>query len=297
MKKVFMMVALVMACTTGSLASETVAENVSTAEMYSLSAKKTTKKKKATTKKKSTTTAKKTTTATATNTATTATPTTATAVAKDSSKTSTTTVDTANAKSSAATLISGLLGYAGENSSTTGSSTSKVGSIVGSILDNIIGSTTFKKTDLCAHTWKYKSPGCAFTSENLLAKAGGEVAAKKVEDKLSGYYQKAGFNSSNTYIKFNEDGFFNAKIDGKSWSGTYTFDEKTHAVDLKGRLLLSLSGYATKTTSGISLLFESKKLLTIIQTLTALSGNTTLSTIGEISKNYDGVRVGFDMSK
>ena len=168
---------------------------------------------------------------------------------------------------------------------------------MGSILDNIIGSTTFKKTDLCAHTWKYKSPGCAFTSENLLAKAGGEVAAKKVEDKLSGYYQKAGFNSSNTYIKFNEDGSFNAKIDGKSWSGTYTFDEKTHAVDLKGRLLLSLSGYATKTTSGISLLFESKKLLTIIQTLTAMSGNTTLSTIGEISKNYDGVRVGFDMSK
>lgn len=168
---------------------------------------------------------------------------------------------------------------------------------MGSILDNIIGSTTFKKADLCAHTWKYKSPGCAFTSENLLAKAGGEVAAKKVEDKLSGYYQKAGFNSSNTYIKFNEDGSFNAKIDGKSWSGTYTFDEKTHAIDLKGRLLLSLSGYATKTTSGISLLFESKKLLTIIQTLTALSGNTTLSTIGEISKNYDGVRVGFDMSK
>ena len=111
------------------------------------------------------------------------------------------------------------------------------------------------------------------------------------------YYQKAGFSSSNTYFKFNEDGTFNAKIDGKSWSGTYTFDEKTHAIDLKGRLLLSLNGFATKNTSGISILFESKKLLTIIQTLTALSGNTTLGTIGEISKNYDGIRVGFDLSK
>lgn len=161
----------------------------------------------------------------------------------------------------------------------------------------MIGSTTFKKADLCAHTWKYKSPGCAFTSENLLAKAGGEIAAKKVEEKLSTYYQKAGFSSSNTYFKFNDDGTFNAKIDGKSWSGTYTFDEKTHAIDLKGRLLLSLNGFATKNSSGISILFESKKLLTIIQTLTALSGNTTLGTIGEISKNYDGIRVGFDLSK
>lgn len=290
MKKVFMMVALVLTCTTGSLANETCAESVTTSEMSSLPAKKSTKKKKATTKKKSTPTAKKTSSKSSTSTATTA-----STATTDSSKTHS--ADTV--KASAVGVLAELLGYAGGNSSNnnTGSTTSKVGSIVGSILDNVIGSTTFKKADLCAHTWKYKSPGCAFTSENLLAKAGGEIAAKKVEEKLSTYYQKAGFNSSNTYFKFNEDGTFNAKIDGKSWSGTYTFDEKTHAIDLKGRLLLSLNGFATKNTSGISILFESKKLLTIIQTLTALSGNTTLGTIGEISKNYDGIRVGFDLSK
>lgn len=290
MKKVFMMVALVLTCTTGCLANETCAENVTTSEMSSLPAKKSTKKKKAITKK-SITTAKKTASKSSTSTATTASTTTT-----DSSKTHS--ADTVNTKASAVGVLAELLGYAGGNSSnTTGSTTSKVGSIVGSILDNVIGSTTLKKADLCAHTWKYKSPGCAFTSENLLAKAGGEIAAKKVEEKLSTYYQKAGFSSSNTYFKFNEDGTFNAKIDGKSWSGTYTFDEKTHAIDLKGRLLLSLNGFATKNTSGISILFESKKLLTIIQTLTALSGNTTLGTIGEISKNYDGIRVGFDLSK
>lgn len=289
MKKVFMMVALVLACTTGSLANETCAESATTSEMSCLPAKKSTKKKKATTKKKSTTTAKKTSSKSSTSTATTA-----STATTDSSKTHS--ADTV--KASAVGVLAELLGYAGGNSSnSTGSTTSKMGSIVGSILDNVIGSTTFKKADLCAHTWKYKSPGCAFTSENLLAKAGGEIAAKKVEEKLSTYYQKAGFSSSNTYFKFNEDGTFNAKIDGKSWSGTYTFDEKTHAIDLKGRLLLSLNGFATKNTSGISILFESKKLLTIIQTLTALSGNTTLGTIGEISKNYDGIRVGFDLSK
>ena len=290
MKKVFMMVALVLTCTTGCLANETCAESVTTSEMSSLPAKKSTKKKKAITKK-SITTAKKTASKSSTSTATTA-----STATTDSSKTHS--ADTVNTKASAVGVLAGLLGYAGGNSSnSTGSTTSKVGSIVGSILDNVIGSTTFKKADLCAHTWTYKSPGCAFTSENLLAKAGGEIAAKKVEEKLSTYYQKAGFSSSNTYFKFNEDGTFNAKIDGKSWSGTYTFDEKTHAIDLKGRLLLSLNGFATKNTSGISILFESKKLLTIIQTLTALSGNTTLGTIGEISKNYDGIRVGFDLSK
>lgn len=179
---------------------------------------------------------------------------------------------------------------------TSGSTGSTAGTIINGILNNVIGSGSFNKESLCAHTWKYSKPGCAFTSENLLAKAGGEIAANKIEEQLDGYYKKAGFSSSNTYFKFNTDGSFESKIDGKSWRGTYTFDEKTHAITMKG-FLLSVSGYATQTTNGVSLLFESKKLLTLVQTLTALSGNSTLGTIGNITKNYDGVRVGFEMSK
>ena len=179
---------------------------------------------------------------------------------------------------------------------TSGSTGSTAGTIINGILNNVIGSSSFSKESLCAHTWKYSKPGCAFTSENLLAKAGGEIAANKIEEQLEGYYKKAGFSGSNTYFKFNTDGSFESKIDGKSWRGTYTFDEKTHAITMKG-LLFSVSGYATQTTNGVSLLFESKKLLTLVQTLTALSGNSTLGTIGNITKNYDGVRVGFEMSK
>ena len=58
-----------------------------------------------------------------------------------------------------------------------------------------------------------------------------------------------------------------------------------------------MTGYEKKETSGISVLFESKKLLSLVQTLSSLSGSSQLSTIGEISKNYDGVRIGFDLKK
>ena len=280
MKKVFVMAALVLACATSSYANEATEVKSELSEMNSLPVKKTTKKttKKATTK----TTAKKT-----TQTATTATTTATT------TSTVLPTTAVANSSSSATSTVAGILG--GILGANTGSSSS-AGNIINGILDNVIGSGTFKQSDLCAHTWKYSKPGCAFTSENLLAKAGGEIAASKVEETLSTYYSKVGFSNSNTYFKFNEDGSFESKIDGKTWRGTYTFDEKTHAIAMKG-LLLSMSGFATKTTSGMSLLFESKKLLTLIQTLTALSGNSTLSTIGNISKNYDGVRVGFEMNK
>ena len=181
---------------------------------------------------------------------------------------------------------------------TTTSSSSTGSSIISGILNNVIGSATFSQADLCAHTWKYSKPGCAFTSENLLAKAGGEIAASKIEENLSTYYNKFGFSKSNTYFTFNTNGTFAAKIDGKSWSGTYTFDEKTHAIQLKG-LLLSASGFATRTTNGISLLIEQKKLLTLIKTLSKLNltGSTTMSAVSSIVDNYDGVRMGFEMTK
>ena len=292
MKKVFLLAALVLACTAGSNASamNEAALNASMSEMMPVkkTAKKTTKKtskktsKKTTTKKTST---KKTTSATSNTTAATATTTAAT-----TSNAATSSSTTSNAGSAVAGILGAVLGGNSNSSSSAGSS------IINGILNNVIGSGTFSKQDLCAHTWKYSKPGCAFTSENLLAKAGGEIAANKVEEKLGEYYSKFGFSSSNTYFTFKTDGTFAAKIDGKSWQGNYTFDEKTHAIQMKG-LLLSMSGYATKTTNGISLLFDQTKLLNLIKTMGALKGSSTLSAIGTIANNYDGMRVGFEMTK
>lgn len=291
MKKVFLLAALVLACTAGSNASamNEAALNASMSEMMPVkkTAKKTTKKtsKKTTTKKTST---KKTTSAASSTTA--ATTTSATTTAATTSNAVASTSATSNAGSAVAGILGAVLGENSNSSSSAGSS------IINGILNNVIGSGTFSKQDLCAHTWKYSKPGCAFTSENLLAQAGGEIAANKVEEKLSEYYSKFGFSSSNTYFTFKTDGTFAAKIDGKSWQGNYTFDEKTHAIQMKG-LILSMSGYATKTANGISLLFDQKKLLNLIKTIGSLKGNSTLSALGTIANNYDGMRVGFEMTK
>lgn len=264
MKKVILMAALVLACTAGSNASamNEAALNASNSELMPV--KKTTKKstKKSSSKKSTTKTTKKSTTKTSTK------------------KSTSTSVDATT----------------GATTSATAATTTSIGSIISGLLNNVIGSGTFSKEDLCAHTWKYSKPGCAFTSENLLAKAGGEIAASKVEEKLSTYYNKFGFNSSNTQFTFTTDGNFSAQIDGKPWQGSYTFDEKTHAIHLKG-LLLSASGYATKTTNGISLLFDQKKLLNLIKMLSAFKGSSTLSAVGTIANSYDGMRVGFEMTK
>lgn len=292
MKKVFLLAALVLACTAGSNASamNEAALNASMSEMMPVkkTTKKTTKKTSKKTSKKTTT--KKTSTKKTTSAASNTTAATATTTAATTSNTATSTSATSNAGSAVAGILGAVLGGNSNSSNSAGSS------IINGILNNVIGSGTFSKQDLCAHTWKYSKPGCAFTSENLLAKAGGEIAANKVEEKLGEYYSKFCFSGSNTYFTFKTDGTFAAKIDGKSWQGNYTFDEKTHAIQMKG-LLLSMSGYATKTTNGISLLFDQTKLLNLIKTMGALKGSSTLSAIGTIANNYDGMRVGFEMTK
>ena len=204
----------------------------------------------------------------------------------------------------AATMLVVSCGVGG----TTGGNRSQTGSILGAVLTDVlqggtisnvitsvIGAQTVTRANLIG-SWKYVSPGCAFTSENLLAKAGGEVAAAQIRTKVQPYYQQIGISGSNTSITFNEDGTYSAQFRGTPMSGKWTFDEKTYKVNLQG-LLLSINCYAKRNANGIGLLFEASKLLTLLQTMAAMSGNSNIQAVGEISKNYDGVRLGFDFSK
>lgn len=165
---------------------------------------------------------------------------------------------------------------------------------IGNILYDVIGYNKLSQAELIGN-WQYYQPGCAFTSENLLAKAGGHVAATKAKEDLTPTYQKLGITSANTYFQFAENGQFAGKIDGQPLSGTYTFNASDQSIQLK-TLLLTIKGYVNRNPQGISLLFESKKLLSVLQTISAVSGNSTLSSVGELTKNYDGIRLGLDLT-
>ena len=204
---------------------------------------------------------------------------------------------------SATMLLSSCGGLTGMGTSNQGG-TDILGGILGAATDgetisnisyNVIGLSKVNEQDLYG-TWSYESPGCAFTSDKLLAHAGGEVAAKRIEDELQQTYTKLGINGGNTSFTFNQDKTFSANIGGKKISGTYVYNKSDSSIKFK-TLLLSTTGYVTRNAKGVSLVFESKKLLSVLQMLASVSGNSTLSTIGDLSKNYDGVRLGFDLRK
>ncbi len=206
-----------------------------------------------------------------------------------SSKSSSSDDDTTTSSSTKSSGLSSIL------SGLTSSSSSSSTDVLTSVISSVIGLNKVTEENLIG-TWKYDEPGVAFTSESTLASAGGEVVAETCKTKLSSSYSSLGFSSSNTYFTFKDDGTFSAKILGKSCSGKYTFDEDEQQITLS-ITLLKLTGYTKKNTDGIALLFESKKILTLLQAVASISGNTTLETISELSTNYDGVRIGFDLKK
>ena len=169
------------------------------------------------------------------------------------------------------------------------------GGTLGNVIISVIGAQKVTAQDLIG-SWTYSGPGCAFTSENLLAKAGGEVAAAQIKEKALPYYQQIGISSQNTNITFKQDGTYSANFRGTPLSGNWKYDESSCKVTLSS-LLLTINCYAKRNYTGIGLLFESSKLLNILQTMAALSGNQSIQAVGEISKSYDGLRLGFDFSK
>lgn len=179
-------------------------------------------------------------------------------------------------------VLGGILGVLGSQNTVDG------------LLGLVIGSVTVNESELYG-AWYYTQPGCAFTSENLLAKAGGAVAAETCKDKLLPVYNTLGISSQNTQFQFSQDHQFAAYVKGIPLSGTYTYDPSTATIKVK-TMLFSSNVYVTRTTHGLAFTFESKNLLKVLQTIAAMSGNSTLQTVGDLSKQFDGVRLGFDMS-
>ena len=152
-------------------------------------------------------------------------------------------------------------------------------------------------------TWKYTAPDCKFQSDDLLSKAGGEVAAKKVEDQMSNYLSKLGFNENTVYV-FNADSTYTSTVAGRTVNGTYSYNKDTKEVTLKTKIGLKMTAQvSTSLLNGgsMSLLFKADKLMSLAQTVTGAvagkSSNATITTLNTVLSQYDGLLLGFEMKK
>ncbi len=169
-------------------------------------------------------------------------------------------------------------------------------SVLSSVVKSVVGDKATTESSIIG-TWTYAGPKCQFESENLLAKAGGEVAAQEIEEKIQTVYEKVGMDGCQ--YTFGEDGSYSYTFKGKTSSGTYTFDSEAKTITMKSKLGIKTVAYVTVIGDDMSLVFNADKLMSVLKTITgaASSVNSTAATLNSIAKSYDGLKLGFELKK
>lgn len=184
------------------------------------------------------------------------------------------------------------------SSSSTSQAVSNGTSVLENLLSGVLGSSSkLTQSDLVG-TWNYTGADCVFESENLLAKAGGAVAASKIESQMNTQLAKVGIKQGACSFTFNKDNTYTATIGGKTISGNYTLNSSDKTVKMTYLAGLgSMTPHIAKTGNKLSILMEGEKLLKVLKTVSAVSGSSTLSTVSSLLGNYDGLYVGMQLSK
>ena len=140
-------------------------------------------------------------------------------------------------------------------------------------------------------TWSYKGSAVEFESDNLLMKAGGAAAATMAENKLNEQLSKIGIKDGQMSCTFT------STVGKKTLKGTYSYNASTKQVDLKYLKLLNLHAKVNCSSSSLELLFNSDKLLKLMAFIGSKSSSTALKTVSSLAENYDGMMLGFQLSK
>lgn len=175
----------------------------------------------------------------------------------------------------------------------------------GSLLDkvkstaqNLTSTSSFQATDLVGN-WKYVSPAVSMKGDNILANIGSAAGASTIEDKLSPYYQKIGLQKSTLDVA--EDMTFTFTLGAVKLTGTI---EKAKDTDLTfhfkafGKVSIgSVSCMATKSGNTVNLTFDAQKLLSLLQTISSKTSNSSIKSINAILSNYKDLYLGMKMTR
>ena len=183
-----------------------------------------------------------------------------------------------------------------ETSADSASSESESG--LGSILGSVLGSLGVSTSTQITGTWVYQEPSVQFTSDNLLAKAGGVKVAADAAKKLAPYYEKVGIKPGKMSITFNEDKSLSFVLGTKKYSGTYEYDKTKGQVSIHSSMFALPTAYVTIVGNQLSLTFDSSKILSLVQAASALQGTSaSLAAVSQIAESFDGMKTGFLLVK
>lgn len=168
------------------------------------------------------------------------------------------------------------------------------------LAEGLLTSSKVGEDDLVGN-WRYSAPAVTFKSDNLLQKAGGSAASGVIVEKIAPYYEKAGITSLTA--TFNQDRTFELKVKKITLTGTYALAGDEANGDfvftfkaVKKLPLGKMNAHVDKVGSKITLTFDASKLITLVNTVAQVSGQSSLQSAAKLLNSYDGLNCGFELS-
>lgn len=175
-------------------------------------------------------------------------------------------------------------------------------STVNKVVSTITGNENSLTVADLAGTWTYSSPACKFESDDLLKSAGGEVVASQLKDKLATYYEKAGITPSRVSFSFADSTvvmtYGSAKLNGYVTKNEESGKFKMTFTLVGGHIpVMETDPEITKNGNTMEILFDVEKLVNVMISIASKTQSSTLQTIGNLLSEYDGVLMGFELTK
>lgn len=172
-----------------------------------------------------------------------------------------------------------------------------VSSITEGLLDKIIPS------DICG-SWEYAGPAVKFTSDNMLSSAASTLVSSQIEDKLSQYLQAIGIKEGSFGYTFSEDSTFTTTFLKQDINGTYSIQESEDISEIELKYgkntkldLLTMHMKINVGTEKTQFLFNADKLLDFLGKISSASDNSLLKSLSALTDSYDGLLLGFEVTR
>ena len=168
------------------------------------------------------------------------------------------------------------------------------------VVENVTGLDLSKDEAVITGTWQFSGTAVELESKDFLKKAAAKLAVETIEKKLDETITKIGVAPGLFSFTFNADKTFSIGFKKREIKGTYTLSADKKKLTLTFGRLTKLGTMDVITDLGskeLSLMFKAANFIDLLGKGTSEGGSDTMKTLATLVSAYDGINIGFELSR
>ena len=168
------------------------------------------------------------------------------------------------------------------------------------VVENVTGLDLSKEDAVITGTWKFSGTAVELESKDFLKKAAAKLAVETIEKKLDETITKIGVAPGLFSFTFNADKTFSIGFKKREIKGTYTLSADKKKLTLTFGRLTKLGTMDVITDLGskeLSLMFKAANFIDLLGKVTSEGGSDAMKTLATLVSAYDGINIGFELSR